>query len=152
MPNAIFLRPLNWHPLERRVRMTSPAHALFSTNVSAVWAVEVVLLVERTLPAGHQNVWLANTCITVPLHKDTGSIFSIVGTKLCVPCPLEVKDGLKGWKMGGVADKWANTVHSLNVISQRQYFVASCLSFGVSNVFGLHSIWVCYPSICKLLT
>lgn len=33
-----------------------------------------------------------------------------------------------------------------NVISQRHYFVACCLSFFVGTVFGLHSISICFHS------
>jgi hypothetical protein len=49
--------------------------------------------------------------------------------------------GIRG--VGGVADLEACTVHIVNIISQRQYFVARCLSYYVENAFGLHSISVC---------
>jgi hypothetical protein len=52
---------------------------------------------------------------------------------------------------GGVADTEAYTVHTKN-ISQWQYFVAHCLSSNVGNIFGLHSIWVCFPSTRELVT
>jgi hypothetical protein len=54
--------------------------------------------------------------------------------------------------VGGGADKEAFTVHTINIISQRQYFVAHCLSSYVGNVFGEHSICVCFPSTRKLVT
>jgi hypothetical protein len=63
---------------------------------------------------------------------------------------LEVKGkGIR--RVGGRADKGAYTVHTTNIISQRQYFVARCLISSV-NVFGLHSICVCFPSAQKLVT
>jgi hypothetical protein len=41
----------------------------------------------------------------------------------CARDPLEVKGkGIR--EVGGVADKEANIVHIINIISQRQYFVA----------------------------
>lgn len=40
---------------------------------------------------------------------------------------------------GGVADKKAFSVHTKNIICQRQYFVAGCLCFFVNNTFDLHS-------------
>jgi hypothetical protein len=55
-------------------------------------------------------------------------------------------------RVGGIANKEAKTVHTLNIVSQRQYFVARCLSSFVGNVFGLHSICFCFPSARKLLT
>jgi hypothetical protein len=58
--------------------------------------------------------------------------------------------GIRG--LGGVADKEACTVHTKNIISQRQYFVARCFSSYVGNIFGLHSVCVCFPSIRKLVT
>jgi hypothetical protein len=71
-------------------------------------------------------------------------IRTAVGTNLCVRGPLEVKSkGIRG--VGGVADKEAYTVHTIN-ISQRQYFVAHCLSSCVGNVFGSHSMCVCLVS------
>jgi hypothetical protein len=54
------------------------------------------------------------------------------------------------WDHGGVADKDACTIHTFNIISERQYFVARCLSSYVDNVFGLHSICFCFPSIRNL--
>jgi hypothetical protein len=39
--------------------------------------------------------------------------------------------------VGGVADKKAYTVHTINIISQRQYIVARCLIFCVCNIFGI---------------
>jgi hypothetical protein len=47
-------------------------------------------------------------------------------------------------RAGGGADKEACTVRTVNIISQRQYFVARCLIFNASNVFSLHSICVCF--------
>jgi hypothetical protein len=61
---------------------------------------------------------------------------TVVGANLCVWGPLEVKGkGIKG--VGGVADKEAYTVHTINIISQRLYFVARCLIPYVNNAFGL---------------
>jgi hypothetical protein len=51
-------------------------------------------------------------------------ICTVVGRNLCVPRPLEVK----GKGIRGATDKEAYTVHTINIISQRQYYVASCLS------------------------
>jgi hypothetical protein len=55
------------------------------------------------------------------------SICTVVGENLCVPRPLEVNGkGIRG--VGEVADKESHTVvYGIN-ISQRQYFVARCLS------------------------
>jgi hypothetical protein len=68
--------------------------------------------------------------------------FTIVGANRG---PLEVK-GKEVQGVGGVADKEAYTVHTINIISQRQYLVACCLISYVGNVFGLHSICVYFPS------
>jgi uncharacterized membrane protein len=54
--------------------------------------------------------------------------------------------------MGEKADQEAHTVHTKNIISQRQYFVARRLSSYIGNVFGLHSIFVRFPSTRKLVT
>jgi hypothetical protein len=62
---------------------------------------------------------------------------TVVVTKLCIPHLLEVKGkAIRG--VGGVADKEAYGVHTINIISQQQYFIARCLSSCVGNVFGLH--------------
>jgi hypothetical protein len=75
---------------------------------------------------------------------------TVVGANLCVRRPSDVKGkGIRG--AGGVADKEAYTVHTINIISQRQYFVARCLSSYVGNVFGLHSICIYIPSTRKLV-
>jgi hypothetical protein len=64
--------------------------------------------------------------------------FTVVGANLWVRHPLEVKSmGIR--RVGGVADKEAYAVHTINIISQRQFFGPSCLSSCVSNVIGLHS-------------
>jgi hypothetical protein len=64
--------------------------------------------------------------------------------------PLEVKDsGARG--TGGVADEEAYTVHSINIVSQRHYSVARCLNSCVGNVFGLHTMYVSFPSAHKLV-
>jgi hypothetical protein len=59
----------------------------------------------------------------------------------------EVQTGL-----GGVSDKEACSFPTINIISRRQCFVSHCLSFFVGNDFGLHSICICFPSPCKLVT
>jgi hypothetical protein len=57
---------------------------------------------------------------------------------------LEVKGKGIRW-VGGAADKEAHTVHSFNIISQRQYFVVRGLISFV-NVFGLHrKVFFFYP-------
>jgi hypothetical protein len=77
-------------------------------------------------------------------------ITTVVGANLCARDPLEIKGNwIRG--VGGVADKEAYTVHTINIISQRLYFVARCLSSYVRNV-SLHSTCVCFPSIRKLVT
>jgi hypothetical protein len=43
-----------------------------------------------------------------------------------------------------VADKEARTVHTINIISQQQYFVPHWLGSHVGNVFGLHSICILF--------
>jgi hypothetical protein len=73
---------------------------------------------------------------------------TLVGMNLCIPHLLEVKG--KGVRV--VADKGAYTVHTINIIFQQQYLVANCLSSYVSIVFGLHSMCICFPSTCKLVT
>jgi hypothetical protein len=42
--------------------------------------------------------------------------------------------------VGGVDDKEAYTVHTINIISQRQYFVGRCLSSCIGNVFGSNKL------------
>jgi hypothetical protein len=65
-------------------------------------------------------------------------IKTIVVANLCVRSPLDVKDkGIRG--VGGTVDKDTCTVHTINIISQWQYFVARCLSSYVGNVFGLNT-------------
>jgi hypothetical protein len=54
--------------------------------------------------------------------------------------------------VGGAVHKDANTIHTINIISQRQYIVARCLISCVDDVFGLHSICVCVSSTHKLVT
>jgi hypothetical protein len=62
---------------------------------------------------------------------------TVVGANLCVRDLFEVI----GKVIRGVADKESYTVHTINIISQRQYFVAAhCLISYVSTVFGSHSI------------
>jgi hypothetical protein len=64
---------------------------------------------------------------------------TVVGANLCARDPLEIKcKGIRG--VGGVADKEAEAVHTINIISQRQYFVARYLISYVGNSFGLHRI------------
>jgi hypothetical protein len=68
---------------------------------------------------------------------------TLVGPNLCARDPLEVTGkGTRG--VGGVADKEAYAVHTINIISLRQYFVARCLSSYVRNALGLRSICVCF--------
>jgi hypothetical protein len=77
---------------------------------------------------------------------------SVVGANLCVRRTLEVKGkGVRG--VGGLPDTEVKTVHTFNVISHWQYFVARCLNSYVGNVFGLHSRpkCVCFPSTSKLV-
>lgn len=70
---------------------------------------------------------------------------------MCTRDPLEV-NGMMIGGAGGVAGNKAYTVHAVNIISERQYFVAPCLIPGVGNVFDLHSICVLFPSTLKLVT
>jgi hypothetical protein len=51
--------------------------------------------------------------------------------------------------LGGVADKEAYTVHTINIASQRQYFVVRCLNSYIGNVFGLRSkgLFSLYPQV-----
>jgi hypothetical protein len=63
----------------------------------------------------------------------------------------------EGWGWGvtrdkGTADNKACTVHTKDIILQRQYAVVRSLSSYVLNVFGLHSICVVFPSTRKLVT
>jgi hypothetical protein len=58
---------------------------------------------------------------------------TVVGANPCAPDSLEVNDrGIRG--VEEVACKEARTVHTINIISQRQYLVARCLVFCVDNV------------------
>jgi hypothetical protein len=59
---------------------------------------------------------------------------------------------VKGKGIRGVADKEAYTVHTTNIISQRQYFVVRCLTSYVGNVFGLHTVCVFLLYTYKLVT
>jgi hypothetical protein len=53
---------------------------------------------------------------------------TLLGTNLCVRRPLEVKGkGIRG--VEEAADVEAYTVHSMNIIYQRLYFVAYCLRY-----------------------
>jgi hypothetical protein len=61
--------------------------------------------------------------------------------KLCIPHPLEVR-GKRITDVGGVAGKEAYTFQAINFISQHQTFLL---------IFGLHSIFVCFPSVCQLV-
>jgi hypothetical protein len=45
-------------------------------------------------------------------------------------------------EVGGEADNEACTVHTFNIISQRQYFVPRCLISCVGNAFGRRSEFV----------
>jgi hypothetical protein len=59
------------------------------------------------------------------IARSTGSnrLLTVVGESLCVRRPVEVKGkGIR--RVGGVTGKEAYTVHTINFISQRQYFVA----------------------------
>jgi hypothetical protein len=68
---------------------------------------------------------------------------AVVGANLCSRDPSEVKGkGIRG--VGAVADKEAYSVHTVDIISQRQYFAARCLVSYVGNMFGLHSFIVCF--------
>jgi hypothetical protein len=59
---------------------------------------------------------------------------------MCARDPLEAKcKGIRG--VGEIADKEADTVHTINIISQRQYVVARCLSSYCGYDFGLQSIF-----------
>jgi hypothetical protein len=70
---------------------------------------------------------------------------TVVGTNLCAWGPLKVNGkGIGG--VGGAADREAYTIHTINIISQPQYFVARCLSSCVDNAFGLRSMCVCFPA------
>jgi hypothetical protein len=73
---------------------------------------------------------------------------AVIRANLCARDPLEVK----GKGIRGVADKEAHTVYTIDIVSQRQYVVAHCLSSYVGDVFGLHSICVCFPSTRKIVT
>jgi hypothetical protein len=60
---------------------------------------------------------------------------------LCARDALEVNGkGIR--RVGGVADKEAYTVRTINIISQRQYLVSRCLISYVGNVFGLYSTYM----------
>jgi hypothetical protein len=70
-------------------------------------------------------------CMALP-QETTES--TVIWTNLCVPRSLEVKGkGIRG--VGGVAGKEQYTVHTINTISQRQYFVARRLSSCVGDVW-----------------
>jgi hypothetical protein len=65
------------------------------------------------------------------INKSHGTV---VGANLCIRGPLEVNGkGIRG--VGAVADKEIYTVHTINITSQQQYFVAHCLISYVSNVW-----------------
>lgn len=55
--------------------------------------------------------------------------------------------GVRGLR--GIADRDAYTVHTINIISQRQCFVAHCLVSYIGNVFGLDSICGCFVSLLR---
>jgi hypothetical protein len=72
---------------------------------------------------------------------------TVVGTKPCVPRPLEVK-GKWIRRLGGVAEMKAESVQTTNIISQWQY-----LQLAVSgNILGFRSTCVYFPSTRKLVT
>jgi hypothetical protein len=76
-----------------------------------------------------------------PLNNVEENISTVVRVNLCVRCPLEIK-GKRITGVGGVSDKEAYTVHTINIISQWQYFVSCCFSSYVGNVFGLHNTYM----------
>jgi hypothetical protein len=102
---------------------------------------------------GHAMPWWQGTHLTWACFQYLAIICvpsTVLGANLCARDPIQVKcKGIRG--AGGVADKEAYTVHTINIISQRQYIVARCL-ISVGNVFGLHNICVCFPSARKLVT
>jgi hypothetical protein len=88
--------------------------------------------------------------ISQTLCKACTTHVTVVGVNLCHQGPLRVNGkGIRG--VGRVSDKETYTVHITNVISPQRYFVAHCLISYVGNVFGLHSMCICFPSTHKLV-
>jgi hypothetical protein len=76
----------------------------------------------RPVPQALSNLKLVYTGLVQRLV--TGASY---GANMCISLPLEVKGkGIRG--VEGVVDKEKYTVRTKNIISQRQYFVARCLS------------------------
>jgi hypothetical protein len=106
------------------------------TNVSEVFAAASETLVNLYQTTRHNNPEDSHLAAVRTWNLNT---VTLVVTYLWVPRPLEVKgEGIR--RLGGVADKEAHTVHTISIISQRQYFVARCLISCVGNVIGLRSI------------
>lgn len=76
--------------------------------------------------------WVINRHVAFLPHRDHNAHKNtVVGTNLCVLCPLqEIGRGIR--EEGVATGKVSYTVHTVNIISQRQYFVAclrSCFWF-----------------------
>jgi hypothetical protein len=70
---------------------------------------------------------------------------TVVGANVCVRGPVKVKDrGIKG--VDGVEDKKVCAVRTINIISRRQCFAAYRLSSSNGKSFGLHRLYICFPS------
>jgi hypothetical protein len=81
-------------------------------------------------------------------HRD--SKYSSRDESVCSAFVRNKRQGIRDVEVA--TDKEAYTVHTTNIISHRQYFVARCLSSYIGNVFGLHSICVRFLSTRKLVS
>jgi hypothetical protein len=68
------------------------------------------------------------------MHYMRRKPFAVVEANLCVRGPLKVT-GKEIRGMGEAADEEAHTIHTMNIIAQRQYFVARCLISCVGNTY-----------------
>jgi hypothetical protein len=74
---------------------------------------------------------------------------TVVGSNLCVKCPLEVKSkGIRG--VVALEGKEACIDHAINTVSQWQWFVARCLMSAVPLICLAYAF--VFPSTRKLLT
>lgn len=78
------------------------------------------------------------------------AVRTVVGANLCI-WRVRNKSPLGQRSERGIRYKEACTARTVNVVSQRQCFLARCLSSYVVNVFGLHSTCVCFPSTSKFI-
>jgi hypothetical protein len=69
---------------------------------------------------------------------------TVVGANLCV------RQGIREARVA--AHKEACTIHTTNIIPERQYSLVCSFGSHVGNVFGLRITCTCVPPTCKFVT